>query len=197
MHDLRTPFLTHVALVFNALGRSLGWSLTVAAVAVVLVVARRPSALLAFAVAEGLTSLSSTVLKLLVGRPRPPDGLVHPVGSSFPSGHAAYGGATCVALVLLFTVPGASRRWWWAAATVGIAGMAWSRTYLQVHWLSDVVAGSLLGVGVCLVVFGVVQRAGVSPRPVWLPRRRGATSPPAPPASSSARSRPTRSRTEG
>src|SRR5262245_41705685 len=76
MDDIRTPLLMHVALVFNALGRSLGWWLSVSAVAVVLGVARRPRALLAFAAAEGLTGLSSTVLKALVGRPRPPDGLV-------------------------------------------------------------------------------------------------------------------------
>jgi undecaprenyl-diphosphatase len=36
--------------------------------------------------------------------------------------------------------------------------MAWSRTYLQLHWLSDVVAGSLLGVGMALAVFGGTQR---------------------------------------
>ena len=35
--------------------------------------------------------------------------------------------------------------------------MAWSRTYLQVHWLLDVVAGSLLGAGVALVVFAALQ----------------------------------------
>jgi undecaprenyl-diphosphatase len=42
-------------------------------------------------------------------------------------------------------------------AAAGIAGMAWSRTYLQVHWLSDVVAGAALGVGVALLGFGVAQ----------------------------------------
>ena len=197
MKDIETPFLTHVALVFNALGRGLGWALSIAAVCIVLFLTQRMLALVAFAAAEVMTSVSSTVLKMLVGRPRPPDGLVHPVGSSYPSGHAAYAGATCVALVLLFTAPGPRRRWWWAAAALATAGMAWSRTYLQVHWLSDVVGGSLLGVGVCLVVFGVAQRAGVSPRRVWRPRRRGGASPPAAQASSSARSRPMRSRTEG
>jgi len=35
--------------------------------------------------------------------------------------------------------------------------MAWSRTYLQLHWLSDVVAGALLGIGVTLVSFALVQ----------------------------------------
>jgi undecaprenyl-diphosphatase len=158
MLDIRTASLTHLALVFNWLGRGLGWVLSLAAVGIVLIARRRWAALLAFAVTETVTSLSSTLLKILVGRPRPPDGLVHPVGSSFPSGHAAYAGATCVALVLLFTAPGPHRRrWWWPLAALGVLGMAWSRTYLQVHWLSDVIGGSLLGVGVALATFASLQ----------------------------------------
>lgn len=157
MQDIESVLLKDLALVFNALGRGLGWALSLAAVGIMLVVARRWLALLAFAVAEGLTSLSSTLLKALVGRPRPPDGLVHPVGSAFPSGHAAYAGATCVALVFLFTTPGMNRRPWWALAAAGIVGMAWSRTYLQVHWLSDVIAGGMLGIGISLVVFSGAQ----------------------------------------
>jgi undecaprenyl-diphosphatase len=47
--------------------------------------------------------------------------------------------------------------WWWTLAALGIVGMAWSRTYLQVHWLSDVVAGSLLGIGIALLVLGGAQ----------------------------------------
>jgi undecaprenyl-diphosphatase len=90
--------------------------------------------------------------------------MVHPSGASFPSGHATYAGATCIALVLLFTRPGAQRRIWWALAGLGIAVMAWSRTYLQVHWLSDAVAGSLLGIGVALAVFAAVQLVASRPR---------------------------------
>jgi membrane-associated phospholipid phosphatase len=35
--------------------------------------------------------------------------------------------------------------------------MAWSRTYLQVHWLSDVIGRSLLGVGIALTTFAGLQ----------------------------------------
>ncbi len=158
MLDLRTSPLTNLALVFNWLGRGFGWVLSLAVIGIVLSSRRRWVALLAFAVTEAATPLASTLLKVLVGRPRPPDGLVHPVGSSFPSGHAAYAGATCVALVLLFTTPGPHRgRWWWPLAALGVLGMAWSRTYLQVHWLSDVIGGSLLGVGIALTSFAGLQ----------------------------------------
>jgi undecaprenyl-diphosphatase len=157
MQDLETPLLKDLALVFNALGRGLGQALSLTAVGLVLVLVRRWLALGAFALVESLTLLSSALLKPAVGRPRPPDGLIHPLSSAFPSGHAAYAGATCLALVLLFTAPGRGRVWWWTLAALGIVGMACSRTYLQVHWLSDVVAGSLLGVGIALLVLGGAQ----------------------------------------
>ena len=152
------PLLTDLALVFNWLGRGIGRAITLTLVGLLLLRRRRWLALVAFAVAESLAPLLSTLLKVLVDRARPPDGLVHPVGASFPSGHATYAGATCVALVLLFTTPGTRRRWWWALASLGVVGMAWSRTYLQVHWLTDVIAGALLGSGVSLLVFAIAQR---------------------------------------
>ena len=151
----------NLALAFNWLGRGIGRALSIAAIGIVLLVARRWLGLLAFAVTETLTPLCSSLLKAHVDRARPPDGLVHPAGASFPSGHAAYAGATCVALVLLFTAPGPRRRLWWTISALGIAGMAWSRTYLQVHWLIDVIAGSLLGIGVALVTFAGVQQRSV------------------------------------
>jgi membrane-associated phospholipid phosphatase len=163
MQDVQMPVLDHIALVFDSLGHGLARALTLAAVALVLLITRRWLALIAFALAESLAPLLSSLLKALVDRPRPPGALVHPVGSSFPSGHAVYAGTTAVALVLLLSAPGAGRWPWWTAAWLVIAAMAWSRTYLQAHWLTDVVAGSLLGVGISVVVFAGVQR--------WTPGR--------------------------
>jgi undecaprenyl-diphosphatase len=151
MHDLQTSALTHIALVFNSAGRGIVRALTIGVIGVLLLVARRWWGLVAFAVIESATPLANSTLKALVGRERPTGGLVHPTGSSFPSGHAAYAGATSVLLVLLFTAPGPRRRLWWSLAALAILGMAWSRTYLQVHWLVDVTAGSTLGVGIALV----------------------------------------------
>ena len=88
--------------------------------------------------------------------------MLHANGSSFPSGHAAYAGATTVALVLLFTLPGRRLRFWLLAALV-TAGMAWSRTQLQVHWLSDAISGALLGVGVALACFASAQLIRAEP----------------------------------
>jgi undecaprenyl-diphosphatase len=157
MKDVHSDFLRHLALVFNSLGIWPWRTVGLAVIACILLVTRRLLALVTFVVAEALAPLLSSLLKALVDRPRPPSGLVHPVGSSYPSGHATDAGTTAVALVLLFTAAGPGRRPWWIAAGLAIALMAWSRTYLQVHWLSDVVAGAALGIGVALVVFGAAQ----------------------------------------
>jgi undecaprenyl-diphosphatase len=157
MHHLETPLLTDLALIFNWAGRGLGRALTLTLFGSLLLRRRRWLAFVALAVTESLAPVLSTLLKVLVDRARPPNGLVHPVGASFPSGHATYAGATSVVLVLLFTTPGTNRRWWWTLASLGVVGMAWSRTYLQVHWLTDVIAGALLGSGISLLVFALAQ----------------------------------------
>ena len=157
MRDIQTDALQSVALAFNYLGRGLGRALSLGVIGLVLALARRWWALLAFAVAESVTPLASNLTKHLADRPRPPGGLLQAAGSSFPSGHAAYAGATAVALVLLFTRPDPHRLVWWTLAALVTAGMAWSRTYLQVHWLTDAVAGALLGVGITLVTFAAAQ----------------------------------------
>ena len=156
MTDNQMAGLHHLALVFNYLGRGLGRALSLAAIGLALALPRRWRALLAFAVAESLTPLATNVLKHLVDRPRPPNAMLHAASSSFPSGHAAYAGATAVALVLSFTRPG-GRLIWWSLAALAIAGMTWSRTYLQVHWLSDAVSGALLGIGITLASFATAQ----------------------------------------
>ena len=128
MQDIESSFLTHVALVFNALGHGVWRALTIAGIGIVLLIARRWAALIAFAFAEALTPLLVNLIKLAVGRERPRGRCSTHSGSSFPSGHAAYAGATAVALVLLFRGPGPRRRWWVAAAAAVTALMVWSRT---------------------------------------------------------------------
>ena len=87
-------------------------------------------------------------LKLLIMRERPPGAaLLHPSGSSFPSGHSAAAAACWLALALVIG------RWvrprfrpYISAAAVGIACMvATSRALLGVHWLTDVIAGVFVG----------------------------------------------------
>jgi len=109
----------------------------------------------------------TTVVKLLVDRPRPTwdDPIATITTYAFPSGHAA-GGGMLAATAILLTISALHRGrvrtllcWVWALA--GLA-LGLDRIFLGVHYLSDVVAGWLLGVVVVLLVWQLVVRTGVT-----------------------------------
>ena len=62
-----------------------------------------------------------------------------------------------MALVIILLAPGEHRRAWEVRAGVFAFVMALSRTYLRAHWLTDVVAGALLGAALALTVGATVQ----------------------------------------
>jgi membrane-associated phospholipid phosphatase len=115
-------------------------------VLVLLAVKRRWLQLTAFALALATSEPLIGILKELYERPRPVGGLYATDSFSFPSGHAIAGAVTAVGIVIVLLPPG-PRRWRWELQAAVFAGMmALSRTYLGVHWLSDVIGGTLLGV---------------------------------------------------
>jgi undecaprenyl-diphosphatase len=127
------------------------WWLTVLVViaAVVLVRAGRRRAMVFLVATSITTGLLIRLLKALVGRDRPSflEPLSTASGKSFPSGHAM--GATAVygALLVVFltrVAPGA-RRVAIACYLVLVAAICFTRLALGVHYITDVVAGFVLG----------------------------------------------------
>ena len=91
--------------------------------------------------------------------PREGTPLVETMGSSFPSGHAAYATAwLAVALAASWRLGLASRATL-AIAAVGLAvAIGVSRIYLRVHYFSDVAGGWGLGVGIFGLLAAVALR---------------------------------------
>jgi membrane-associated phospholipid phosphatase len=115
--------------------------------------------------------LLTEAIKQLIDRARPAlEPVAATLGPSFPSGHTSTAAASWAAFALV------AGRWWgpraWpalAGTAVGIAvAVAASRVLLDVHWLTDVLAGLALGwawFAVCAIAFGGrVLRFGAAAR---------------------------------
>ena len=115
----------------------------------------------------------TTLCKDLVGRPRPQfaHGGAHLQSLSFPSGHSS-GIATAVTVGLVLAWPLFSARARRISLAVGLAlvvVVGFSRMWLGLHYLSDVVAGWSLGVAWAMLtalLFGALPggRAALRPR---------------------------------
>ncbi len=119
-----------------------------------------------------LTAAVTAVAKGITGRARPDadeghaslrwfGGSITGDRSSFPSQHTGF--AFSVAAVLAVRVPGSG----WAGFPVA-AAVGWSRLHDDEHWLSDVVAGALLGTATGLWVARRPE-PGERPAVTWLP----------------------------
>lgn len=146
MVDSRTPWLTAANLVLNVVGNA-GMVMYCAVLFLVLMIRHRRLAY--FTAVANLTALGLThLIKFLVARPRPEDQLVHVDSGSYPSGHVS---GTVAAMVTTAVVLG--KVWMWISGAILSVAMMYSRTYLGAHWVSDTIAGALLGVGVTLLLW--------------------------------------------
>jgi undecaprenyl-diphosphatase len=91
------------------------------------------------------------LLKTIAHRMRPD--VMFGSASAFPSGHTAF--AALLGTVLLLLLPALATR---VAVPLLVAGMAWSRTELHAHWLTDVVAGAALGAATAVLVVALAVR---------------------------------------
>ncbi len=123
-------------------------ALVVLAVALWLVRRRRVNEAVLLAVSAAGIEFFNAGFKLVVHRPRPELAYVHLDTYSFPSGHAA-GGAAIYGVMLYLLASQARDLRVRVALAIGyvalIALICFSRLYLEVHYLSDVLAGASLG----------------------------------------------------
>jgi membrane-associated phospholipid phosphatase len=147
----RSAPVTVIAKFFNLLGLVYVTLPVRIAIAGYLALRRRWWHMAAFVAAVVLSEVLIGTLKNAYDRTRPPGSLVATSGASFPSGHAIAASVTVVAAVIALVPPGRRRVAWGTAAVAFSVLMAASRAYLAAHWLSDAIAGILLGTSCALL----------------------------------------------
>lgn len=160
----RTPWLTRAMQIVTELGS--GWFVVLLLTVVTGGLLARPTTRwLAWVppVSAAGAALVVLAIKLAIARPRPDIGEIVAAagGFSFPSGHSAQAVATYGALAWVVTrlAPRVPRWVVWSVAAVIAFLIGFSRLYLGVHWLSDVVGGWTLGAA-WLVLTVVALTAG-------------------------------------
>lgn len=155
---VRHDWVHSLAQVFATAGHWAFQSAVLLVIALVLWVRRgRVSALVIAVLSLGMLVGVVGSAKLAFGRARPPLNVsaLHAGGDSFPSGHVT--AAVVVGCVLAWLLGEGQRAWTrrllWVAAALWALVIGASRLYLDVHWLTDVLAGWALGVALACAVF--------------------------------------------
>src|SRR5438067_4138451 len=144
--DLHWPWLVQVAdWITNSGTVDILVPAAVLAAIALLLRGRRVAAILVIAIPV-TERVAVDLLKWVIDRPRPNESywLANAHSMSFPSGHAANSMATWLTIALLLAPQAYRLRAAAAAIAISIA-VGLSRIVLQVHWLTDVIAGWMFG----------------------------------------------------
>jgi membrane-associated phospholipid phosphatase len=167
-HRNGTTFGDRVFVIISAVGSPVAMAILFAAAVLYLWRAKQRTLVVAWVLSYIGGTVLDGVMKAVVRRPRPEFAtrFLHYQSWSFPSGHSM--GSLIGFAMLAYTIirvceieSTRAKVAIWTGAIVMIALVGYSRIYLGVHYLSDVVAGYALGVlwlGVCFTGLQLVSR---------------------------------------
>lgn len=143
LDSVRGPVLDEVAIVLDVIGGTY-FLLPLSALVVLWLWRRQRRSAVFLALAFWGATLLNGLAKVIFARARPDlfTALASVEGYAFPSGHTM--GSTAFALAVVLILRRKGTRWWWLALALGLAfafAVGASRSYLQVHFPSDVAAG--------------------------------------------------------
>ncbi len=158
---LQNPFLTKIMTVITGIGSEICLAVLSILLLCFLLYKKRyhKSLLLAFGMLGGL--LIELSIKAIIQRERPESALAEATGYSFPSAHAMM--TLVFFAILIYTVKDDIKslflRYLFIAASIFLVLLvSFSRLYLGVHWLSDVIGGLAIGTVWLLVLRFVINR---------------------------------------
>jgi undecaprenyl-diphosphatase len=143
-----SDFGIKLAIVVSNIGSPQSFLLLTIATAMLFWLYKKPYYLVQFLVTLGAGGLTVYVMKRLIARPRPVEALIDISGYSFPSGHATIATLFCCLIMFAYKdhIKNLFTRLLFIIILASIAlAISFSRVYLSVHYLSDVVVGILVG----------------------------------------------------
>jgi len=157
--DHRDSTLTSIMRILSDCGRTIPLAVVVLAAVVVLLALRRFGQAAMVGIGSVVGYWIMVGLKDVTERARPPaaEALVHESSWSFPSGHAMMS-AIVFGLIAVTVFWNTGWRWVLVLAAVASLVIGLSRIYLAAHWLSDVLAGWLIGLAWVLLMARVFRR---------------------------------------
>ena len=145
----RAPWLEGPSLALNQLGGgSIALFVVPAIAAAALLLTRGVWAALVVLPLSPIAQWAVEALKATFERPRPPHREIAVSLSAYPSGHSAVAASLIVVFALLVR-----HRWFTVFGVVYVVAMGYSRLYLNVHWFTDTVGGTALGIAIGLAVW--------------------------------------------
>lgn len=158
INTIQTPLLTKFMVTLTNLNGEMGIFIFSLFMVLFLIYKRWYDDLFFYILSVSGANIAFIVIKMIVQRARPSSEILSIATHSFPSGHATMATAMSLAIYLIL-----SER----VHTLGLqlllliscivwpVMIAFSRVYLDVHWLSDVIAG--IGLGLFWVTFIVLM----------------------------------------
>jgi undecaprenyl-diphosphatase len=164
MQSLRGPWMDTIMVGITMLGDTLVYGILSLAILVWLLWQRNIPAAIHWVAAIAFGGIMTRVLKVSLQIPRPNDLIAGTSGFSFPSAHATmsmvvYG---FLAVLIARELEPRGRRIIYVGSSLLIMSIAFSRLYLGVHWVTDIVGGLTLGFA-WVSLLGIAYRRHISP----------------------------------
>jgi undecaprenyl-diphosphatase len=163
INSLAFPGLTLLAHSLSLLGSVAVLFPLAALTAAALAISKRPRSAMTLLLTMAAAAILNPVVKLAFARSRPEAFFGNaPDSFSFASGHALF--SACYFSVVAGIIAAHVTKVWqraavWVVSCTFIAGIGWSRVYLGVHYLTDVMAGFALAALIICVVRSILSKS--------------------------------------